>query len=55
MNIALTAIESCTEMPGCITAAEINSSTIDCELLSMLSENVLHGWLSSRPKVQKDL
>ena len=44
MSITIDVMESCTDLPDCMTEEEFRSGTIDDEYLSMLSECVLHGW-----------
>ena len=53
MNITINAIESCTNIPDCMTAEEIRSDTIEDEHLSMISAYVLHARPSMRAEVQK--
>ena len=54
MNITINAIESCMDIPNCMTAKNIKSVTLDEEHLSILSEYVLCGWASIRAEDQKD-
>ena len=43
------------DLPECMTTEEIRLATLDNEHLGMLSEYILHGWLSTKSEVQKDL
>ena len=49
------AIESCTDIPDCMTKEEIREATFYNECLGILPEHVLHGWPSMKAEVQKEL
>ena len=55
MCITINAIESCTDIPGCITAEEIRVATLDDQHLGILSEHVFHILSSTKAEVQKEL
>ena len=55
MYITDISIVSCTDIPGCITADEIRTATVDNESLCILLDLILHGWPSSEAEVQKEL
>ena len=49
----INAIESCMDMAECMTAEEIRLAIMVNECFAMLSEYVLHNWLSTNAEVQK--
>ena len=53
MNIPINAIESCMDIPHCMTLEEIRSVTIDYKHLSMLSDNVFHVSPTMKAEIQK--
>ena len=53
--ITINSIESCTDIPDCMTADKIRMITLDDEHLIILSEHVLHGWPPSKAEAQKEL
>ena len=55
MNITIKAIASCMDIQECMTGEEIRLVNIDDEYLSMLSDYILHGLLSTRGTVQRGL
>ena len=48
-------MESCTDIPDCMTAEEIRIATLDDEHICILSEIILHGWPSTKAEVPKSL
>ena len=52
MKIAINAIESCEDMVDYMTEEDIRSVTIDDKYVSILSDNVFHGWPSMIAEVQ---
>ena len=55
MCITINAIESCIDVPDCMTAVEIKTATLDDEYLSILAELLLLSWPSTKAKVQMEL
>ena len=55
MHIAINAIESCMDIPGCMKVEEIREVTLEDEHLSVLTELALHSWLSTKTEVLKKL
>ena len=53
MRITIYTIESCTDIPGCMTAEEIRKVTLEDENLCALAEFTLCSGQSSKTEVQK--
>ena len=55
MCITINAMESCMDIPDCMTADKIRQAILDNEPLGMLSEYILHGWPPTKAEVQNEL
>ena len=54
MCIIINTIESCMDIPYCITAGQIKEVTLEDEHLSAVSECILHSWQSIKMEIQKE-
>ena len=48
VHITINAIESCTDIPSCMTAEETRKVTLEHGHLSALAEFILNGWPSMK-------
>ena len=55
MGISINAIETCMNIPECITAEEIQLAFTDDKFLGMLPNYVLHGQPTTKAEVQKEV
>ena len=59
MSLNINTIETCTDIPKCMTAEEIGSATLEyyhiSTHISVLSVYVTHGWPPTRAEVIKDI
>ena len=55
MYMTINAVESCMEIPDCMTVEETTVASQDDEHLGILLEHVLHSWPPTEAKVQKEL
>ena len=53
MGIHINVIETCMNIPECMTAEEIKLAAIDDESIDMLLNYELHGWPATKAEVQK--
>ena len=53
MQIIINAIESCMDIPNCMTAEEIGEAALGDKHLSTLAELVIHSWPSTKDEVYK--
>ena len=53
--MTINAVESCMDIPDCMTAAEIRQATLGNEHLGILTEYVLSGWPSTKAGVQNEM
>ena len=54
MNLNISAIERCPDIPACMSAEEIRYATQADDLLNALTAYVINGWPSTRKEVQAE-
>ena len=55
MCSTINTIESCMDIPDCMTEKEMRTAKVDNEHIGILAELVLHGWPSTKAEVWKKL